>query len=603
MAANPLVLLVCLPFVAAVLNLALPVVLRKIVTFAVLSFEMALCVRFYAALPPDFAIGGQTFFAVDAMSLFTLFFLQLLALLILIFSLKGVDKEIEKSFFVWYLLTVSFCNGVVVSDFSLSFLIFWGLSGVALYAFALLGRTEDAPQTAKKTFIIIGGSDAFLLMGLALMWQMQPAGQGSLGAFHAPLMGGTATLAFVMLMVAAFAKAGGFPLHTWVPDFSKDAPVEGAALLPASLDKLLGIYLLARLMMHYFTVSIVVNLIVVTLGALTVIIAVMMAMHQHNGRKLLGYHAVSQVGYMIMGVGSGSVLAFAGGLFHLVNHTIYKSNLFLSLGAVEKQTGTNELDELGGLSKVMPFTFLAALVGALSISGIPPFNGFFSKWMIYQGLLERAAGLTAAMQFWLLLCIVLAVFGSALTLASFVKFIYSIFLGKRLKRFENIHEAPINQKASLALLSLLCIGFGLFAVRVPLLRMIYPILQASGYQVEFLGQYQPLLITVLFLIPFLIGFLFFLSIRKMRYDDLYLGGMAAEERFRFIGTSFYNEIRRMAPLKYFYDAADRKEFDVYDLGSRATFGSAHWLQRLHSGLLPIYVLFILAGLVLLLILH
>ena len=120
---------------------------------------------------------------------------------------------------------------------------------------------------------------------------------------------------------------------------------------------------------------------------------------------------------------------------------------------------------------------------------------------------------------------------------------------------------------------------------------------------EFLGQYQPLLISVLFLIPFLIGFLIFLAIRRVRYDDLYLGGMAAEERFRFIGTSFYNEIRQMAPLKFFYDAADRKAFDVYDLGSRSTFGSAHWLQRLHSGLLPLYVLFILAGLVLLLILH
>jgi formate hydrogenlyase subunit 3/multisubunit Na+/H+ antiporter MnhD subunit len=603
MAANPLVLLVLLLFVAAVLNFILPVLLRKIVNFAVLVYEMVLCVSFYVAQPPDFFMAGRLLFSVDAMSLFALFFLQMLALLILIFSLKGVNQEIEKSFFVWYLLTVSFCNGVVVSDFSWSFLIFWGMSGVALYAFALLGRTDESPQTAKKTFIIIGGSDAFLLLGLALMRQIQPGGHGSLGAFHAPLMGGTAVLAFVMLMIAAFAKAGGFPLHTWVPDFSKDAPVEGAALLPASLDKLLGIYLLARLMMQYFTVSIVVNLIIVTLGALTVITAVMMAMHQHNGRKLLGYHAVSQVGYMIMGVGSGSVLAFAGGLFHLVNHTIYKSTLFLSLGAVEKQTGTNELDELGGLAKVMPFTFIMALIGALSISGIPPFNGFFSKWMIYQGLLERSAGLSAAMQFWLLVCIVLAVFGSALTLASFVKFIYSIFLGKRLKRFEQIHDAPVNQKTSLALLSLLCIGFGLFAVPIPLSRLIYPILQALGFQVEFLGQYQPLLISVLFLIPFLIGFLIFLSIRKMRYDDLYLGGQPAEERFRFIGTSFYNEIRRMPPLKFFYDAADRKDFDIYDLGTRSTFGSAHWLQRLHSGLLPLYVLFIIAGLILLLILH
>ncbi len=598
--ADPLVLMVVLPILAAAVMLILPVTVRKILAFIVLAYTLWLAYQVHSAPPEPVMLGGTIVFSVDAMATFALFFMQLLALLILLFSLHGVDRAIEKPFFVWYMLTVAFSNGAVVSDHSLGFLLFWGLAGAALYAFALLGRTDSAPQTAKKTFIIIGGSDAFLLLALALMWKLQPDANGSLSVFSIKLVGGSAVAAFVSLLIAALAKAGGFPLHTWVPDFSKDAPVEGAALLPASLDKLLGIYLLARIMTCYFAVGVAVQLIVVTLGALTVITAVMMAMHQHNGRRLLGYHAVSQVGYMIMGVAGGSVLAFTGGLFHLVNNALYKTGLFLSIGAVEKRTGTGELDELGGLSKAMPFTFLAALIGALSISGVPPFNGFFSKWMIYQGLLERTAALKPAMQFWLLLCIILAVFGSALTLASFMKFIYSIFLGKRLERFAGVKDAPINQKASMGLLSLLCVVFGLFAAALPLKGFIYPIMAEAP---DFIGEYQPLPILALFLITFLVGYLVFLSVRRVRYDELYLGGQPAEERFRFIGTSFYNEIRTMARLRYFYDAAEKKLFDLYDLGSRTVFGAAGWLQRAHSGWLPLYVLFIVVGMAILLLLN
>ena len=171
---------------------------------------------------------------------------------------------------------------------------------------------------------------------------------------------------------------------------------------------------------------------------------------------------------MIMGVAGGSALAFAGGLFHLINHTIYKSNLFLALGSVEKKAGTNELDELGGLARTMPRTFLAALVGAFAISGVPPFNGFFSKWMIYQGLLEKAATLPKGYAVWLLICLVLAVFGSALTLASFMKFLHAVFLGQPRERLAKVTEAPANQWLATGVLALLCAGFGLLAREIPL---------------------------------------------------------------------------------------------------------------------------------------
>ena len=376
---NELLLLVLVPFIAAILNLFLPAAIRKFLTAVSLIITAILIYLVYRMPVQTVSFFDQVILSADKMSLFVLTFIQVLSIIILIFSLNGVDKDSEKRFFVLYPITVSFCNAVVLSEHALSFLIFWGLSGLTLYLFGTLGKTHDAPQAAKKTFIIIGGSDAFLLMALIIMWVISPATGWSLNNPKIPLQGEMAHIAFIFLLIAAFAKAGGFPFHTWVPDFSQNSPVESAAFLPASLDKLLGIYLLARMVTSLFVVYPLIHMILITIGALTVITAVMMAMIQHNGRRLLGYHAVSQVGYMIMGVGSGSVLAFVGGLFHMINNTIYKSNLFLSLGSVEKKTGTNELDYLGGLGKKMPINFYYGI-------GWCTFNFGYSaiQWLLFK---------------------------------------------------------------------------------------------------------------------------------------------------------------------------------------------------------------------------
>jgi len=597
---NPILLVIALPLAAASLSLVLPTVLRKLLVAAGLVAGLVLVKGFFTAPPPDLRVLGTVALSLDKFSLLALAFIHILSLIIFLFCLKGLDAATEKPFLVLYPLTIAFANGAVVCPNAFGFLVFWGLSGLTLYGFALLGRGESAASTAKKTFIIVGGSDAFLILGLAL----SGATSGwSLAGNPVSLDGPGGVAAFVCLLIAAFAKAGGFPLHTWVPDFSRDAPVESAAFLPASLDKILGIYLLTRIMTGAFDVGPFARMVVVSLGALTIIIAVMMAMVQHNGRRLLGYHAVSQVGYMIMGVASGSALAFAGGLFHLINHTLYKSDLFLALGSVEKRAGTNELDELGGLAKAMPRTFIAALVGAFAISGIPPFNGFFSKWMIYQGLLEKASSLSKGYALWLLICLILAVFGSALTLASFMKFLHAVFLGQRRERLAGVKEAPANQWLATGALALLCAAFGLLAKEIPLKIFVMPAAQEAGLApAGFLGLYDPRLILLLFGLAFLLGLIVFGLTRKTRFDQVYIGGSVPSEDFRVAGTEFYREIAEMRPFKAIYRKAEGKSFDVYDLGAKATFGLSHLLQKAHGGLLQVYVLFILFGVLLFMVL-
>ena len=602
---NVLWYLVLLPLAVGLINSVLPTVLRKLLSLSVVAYSLLLAFQLLSFSPQPVELIGHTIFTIDALGRFTVIFIQLLSFIILLFSLKGVDKDSERYFFVWYPMTIAFCNGAVLSENLIAFLFFWGLSGMMLYFFSLLGNTENTPQTAKKVFIVMGGSDAFLIMGVALIGIIQPENGWNLNAFSVPLDSFAAVLAFGLFLVAALAKAGGFPLHTWVPDFSRDAPVEGVAFLPASLDKLLGIYLLARMMTGLFQVSLILHLVVVTIGALTVIIAVMMAMNQHNGRRLLGYHAVSQVGYMIMGIGSGNVIAFAGGLFHLVNNTIYKSGLFLGLGAVEKKTGTNDLEELGGLGKFMPFTFITSLVAALSISGIPPFNGFFSKWMIYQGLLERTSTLSPVYQVWMLTCILLAIFGSALTLASFMKFIHAVFLGKALKKWKNITEAPINQNLATGLLSALCLLFGIFAMELPIRFFITPVLGELGWSgMAFTGLYNPVMVVLLLGAAFVLGWGVYLLTRKVRYDDIYICGNEDAEEYRVSGADFYREIRNMFPLRLIFSAAENHLFDLYNIGGNLTFAFSRLFQRAHTGQLQLYVYYIVAGvLIFLLLIH
>lgn len=594
--AESLLMVAAVPLAVAALNIFLPVAVRKCLVFLGTAAGLFLVVRFHRFPPAPFELLGATVLALDKLSLLALSFIFVLSLVIFVFCLRGLAAGTEKNFLVLYPAAVSFAAATVLSPNTVVFLVFWGLSGLALYGFALLGRGPNAPAAAKKTFIIVGGSDAFLILGLALLslkagWSLTHTG--------IPLSDPSAWAAFVCLLIAAFAKAGGLPLHTWVPDFSEEAPVESAAFLPASLDKLLGIYLLARIMAGVFEVGPFIRLVVMTLGALTIIAAVMMAMVQHSGRRLLGYHAVSQVGYMILGVASGSALAFAGGLFHLINNTLYKSGLFLSLGSVEKRAGSHDLDDLGGLARNMPVTFVMALVGALSISGMPPFNGFYSKWMIYQGLLEQAAGLPRGYAVWLLVCLVLAVFGSALTLASFMKFLHAIFLGRRPERIKEVGEAPVNQWLATGVLAVLCAGFGLLAAKVPLRFFVLPAAAEAGFVLpEFPGFYDPGLVLTFFAAAAVLGILVFLVAKKMRYDDVYLGGQTPSEYFRAVGTEFYREIVEMRPLQAIYRLAERGKFDIYDLGSKATFSFSRLLQRLHPGLLPAYLLFILFGLVL-----
>ena len=543
----------------------------------------------------------------DPLAGFVLLAIAVLGLLVGIYSLGYMaGKERLRAYYSSLLLTIGFSCGAVLANDLILLLVFWGLLGLTLYM--MMGVAgPDAAAAAKKTFIIIGGSDCFLLLGIVIVWVLR--GTTRMSGAPLPFAGEMSWVAFLCFAGAAFAKAGAMPLHSWVPDCGEKAPLAVTAFLPGSLDKLLGIYLLARTVGGLFAADMRVNMLLMLVGAGTVVCAVMMALIQHDLKRLLSYHAVSQVGYMVLGIGTGTAVGIAGGLFHMLNNSIYKACLFLCAGSVEKRAGSTDLDKLGGLAGVMPITFGACVVAALAISGVPPLNGFTSKWMIYQGIVE--AGKTGG-HLWVV-WLAAAMLGSALTLASFVKVLHAVFLCKPSPELagKEVREVGVAMWLPTALLAAACIAFGVLAFRLVLTPIIFP---AVGGEVTMPGIWRAGPATLMLLVGYGAGALFYFltTARKARECPTYIGGEILEEMVvgdeppsatrsvEMTGVDFYRSIEGMVLLRGFYRAARAKWFDVYDVGSRATFYFVEALRSLHSGRLPMYLTWLLVGFLLVL---
>lgn len=534
-------------------------------------------------------------FYIDGLSRFIVLGIGFFGALVTLYSLRFMSYyEDIRSYYAYIIWTVGFSILAAVSNNVILLLVAWGFLGFTLYMLINTGGTDSA-AVSKKTFIIIGGSDSLMLMGFAIAWLI--SGSLNLSSIRISIDSPLAFWSFLLILTGALAKAGAMPFHTWIPDTAKEAPIPVTAFLPASLDKLLGIYLLARLVLNLFVLDSFCYAILMTVGAVTIIAAVMMALVQHDFKRLLGYHAVSQVGYMVLGLGTGNIIGIAGGLFHMINNTIYKSCLFLSCGNVEYKKKTSDLDSLGGLSRVMPLTFFAALIASLAISGVPPFNGFFSKWMVYQGLIEKGK---AGGTLWIF-CIVAAMFGSGLTLASFIKLIHSIFLGKPKDDAQKPvrDEVPWPMWIPPVILATLCIVFGIFAYVLPLEKLIVPALPMS---LEFAGIWPSLKASLFLLIGLGVGVIIYFmgNFKGIRETPPYIGGYTVSKDMRLSGTEFYRAIEELPLIKSLYAKAERKVFDIYEEGKKFVFFFIRIFQYLHNGVLPTYLVWCLLGMMVLL---
>ncbi|OIO33682.1 MAG: hypothetical protein AUJ70_02700 [Candidatus Omnitrophica bacterium CG1_02_40_15] len=595
--------------IAGLFILLIPKRFRKVIEF----FSLITSLYLFIGSINIFCRGGSMilpysagYLYVDSLSRFIVLAIGFFGFLVTLYSMRFMSSYKDVSSYYTYIIwTIGASILAVISNNVILLLISWGFLGFTLYGLINISGPKAA-IVSKKTFIIIGGSDSLMILGFGMIWLITKS--LNLSDMRIDINAPLAFWAFLLIIIGAFAKAGAMPFHTWIPGVAQEAPISVTAFLPASLDKLLGIYLLARLALDVFILNSFTYAILMVVGSITIIAAVMMALVQHDLKKLLGYHAVSQVGYMVLGIGTGNPIGIAGGLFHMLNHAIYKCCLFLSAGNVEYKTKTSELDNLGGLSKMMPITFFTTLVASCAISGVPPFNGFFSKWMIYQGLIEKgkSGGIL-----WII-CLVAAIFGSGLTLASFIKLIHAIFLGtpsherrtttegsperSRGANDERRNEVSWQMWLPALILAILCIIFGIFAYNIPLKHFIVPALNTG---LSFIGTWPSLKATLFLLIGLAIGvIIYFLgNFKGVRVSESYIGGEQIQEDMRLSGTEFYNTVKELGLLKFIYKKAESGIFDIYEQGKSIVFGIGGFFQYLHNGVLPTYLVWTLLGMV------
>lgn len=494
----------------------------------------------------------------DELSKIVLVFANLLGFLICLFSKDYLhNKKIFFSYFVWLL---AFSNlEILACDFVL-FIFSWGISLVLLYALLNIGSA----YSGRKALTILGVSYFCFILGVSLYVfasgsLLMPIGNKV--SLNNPLVWAS----FMLMSAGALAKSGCGPFHTWIPTAAESAPIPVMAILPAALDKLLGIYILARICLDFFAFNAVMIAILLLVGSLTIMFAVMMALVQHDLRKLLSYHAISQVGYMVLGIGTANPVGIAGAIFHMFNNSLYKSGLFLAGGAVENKRHTFELGSLGGLAKFMPLTFICSLVFALSISGIPPLNGFASKWMLYQGVIIGFLGTNnQALRAVYMFALITAMFGSALTLASFIKFIHAIFLGQNNSPDKKaVRESSWPMLAPLIVLALFCVGLGVFS-DIFIKRYLSQWIPDAALAI---GNWNSLFVFIFFSAALILGLIIWAGLKhkQLRQDTYFIGAETTNLDPSFPGTEFYKTIEEMPRLKRIYRLLKDERFDLYNI--------------------------------------
>ena len=548
-----------------------------------------------------------------------IFFVNLFGFLVSLYSFGCLKNA--RLFFVYLPWLIAFSNSAFLAKDFVSFVFSWG--GILVLLYLLLG--PENKEGAKKALVILGFTDFALILGIGIYISLSQ--NISMGiANKVPLNNFINWLAFLLMVSAALAKAGSGPFHTWIPLASETAPIPVMAILPASLDKLLGIYLLARICVDFFVLNSFALILLLIIGSITIMFAVLMALIQHDLRRLLSFHAISQVGYMVLGFGTGNPLGVVGGIFHMINHAIYKTGLFLSGGYAADKKNTFELDKLGGLASLMPITFVSALIFSFSISGVPPFNGFASKWLIYQATIAGISdNLNLSLKIFLFLALISAMFGSALTLASFIKFISAVFLGKNEPDYKiNTSANEIYIKIPLIILALFCILLGIFPLFF-LKKFILPGLFIKTLEIT--GSWNSGLAASLLLIGLFLGLFFVFSAKNnVRKDNIYIGSETTRLDTSFPATEYYRSIEEFPIISNVYNILKKECYDIYTLIQRffniagyilficidrliykltnlcgyIILGLSWLLRKIHTGVLDMYLSWVLAGFVVIL---
>ena len=372
------------------------------------------------------------------------------------------ERERANYFFFSFGMSIAASIGVLVAGDFLSLFFFWEMMTWSSFLNVIYYRYEAQAAGLKYFVMSLIGAYSMLLALVLVNATLGTLQFGHVLNSWSSLATSTQWAIWALLLVGFGVKAAMMPLHTWAPDAYEISPAPFTAFFSGALSKL-GVYgltvllfvlagpelwaRLGSLWQHPIT-----HYTVAWIGAITAFVATLIAVVQEDAKRLLAYSSVGQIGYILLGFGIASTLGVAGAFYQALNHAIFKGLLFLTVGAVFYRTGTHRMDELGGLIKKMPYSFVAMLLGVISLAGIPPLSGFPAKWILYEALVEKhMVGL-----------LVVAMIASTAAFLYAYRLINTIFLGQLPERFEKVEEVPWSMRIPMFVLVLFTLWFGVY---------------------------------------------------------------------------------------------------------------------------------------------
>jgi multicomponent Na+:H+ antiporter subunit D len=412
----------------------------------------------------------------DGLTVLLLVAVNVAGFLCIVFSLPymraytGLDK-----YYALFMLMVTGMNGLVVTADVFNLFVFLEIASIASYALVAFGIEADELEAGFKYLVLGSVASTMVLFAIGTVYAVT----GSLNiadiSREIATNHSTGDLNPALLLSAAFflmgfgLKAALVPFHAWLPDAHPAAPAPVSSMLSGVVIKSLGVYAMCRVFFNMFGFSpslpssVIIANSMIAFAVASIVLGGLLAIGQWDFKRLLAYSSIGQVGYIVLGIGVGARvlatggdaavagLAILGGLFHLINHTAFKSLLFLSSGAIQYATGTRDMKRLGGLKLRMPVTSSTTTLGALSIAGVPPFAGFWSKLIIIVATIRAGHPAIAS----------IAIAMAFVTLVYYVKVQREIIFGAVRGAVEKAREVPAVMCVPLVILAAVCVGFGL----------------------------------------------------------------------------------------------------------------------------------------------
>ncbi|MBQ8168321.1 hydrogenase, partial [bacterium] len=353
------------------------------------------------------SLFGTVNFVIDPLAAFFVIVISVMSLASVIYSKGYLKPYIEKgkninSHLVFLPVLIASMMTVVTCQNALMFLICWEIMSLSSFFLVIFENEKKEVRRAGIKYLVFMHLSVLFIMAAFAMLSLK-SGSFDFASFKMVLQNNShfANVIFMLTFIGFGTKAGFVPFHNWLPDAHPAAPSHVSAIMSGVMIKT-GIYGILRTLDLIGTPSKSIAYAVLIISIVSALYGVLYAITQHDLKRLLAYHSIENIGIIGMGLGVGmlglaynspvvAVLGFAGGILHILNHSIFKELLFLSAGSVYTKTHTRDIETLGGLIKVMPKTAILFLIGSVAICGLPPFNGFISEFLVYFGMFKGLA--------------------------------------------------------------------------------------------------------------------------------------------------------------------------------------------------------------------